>query len=366
MARDASGNLSNPDDRSLGSASAAADAAAARAVRQPGFASGATAEVRAVMRGEAVPASPEEDAPAEEPIETDTDPTDDREEGPSPDETTPKGDEVDEPEVGEDYDEEDYVEEVADDRPEEVKAGEAETDGTDDAEKTWNQYKTEDERKKALLHNKRYGTEMAAKAKKLEDEIAALKAGKPAAEAAPAPTTEKAPEVSPEEARRQLAARLYKENPNVKAHIDKLAKLRETFLAKGEESKKLKAEREAVETTIQRRSIVLETYSEDLKNDPDNYELQQKISRIEKEIEKLEREQTIKLVAGERLEREFLAGQESYSRGSTELSEFLSSQESAVIEQAKARERYDSEVNATGEEWSKSFPEVMEELKVPE
>lgn len=318
------------------------------------------------MSGQPVP-GPEGDAATEEPVETDVDadPTDEREEGPSPDEPTPTGDDAEDPEVDDDYDEEDHVEEVTDDRPEEVKVGEAEADGTADADKTWNQYKTEDERKKALLHNKRYGTEMAAKNRQLEAELASLKTGKPAAEPAPAPTTETTPPVDPKEARKKLAAKHYEENPNVKAHIHKLAKLRETTLAKDEEHKKLKTEREAIEATLQRKGVILDNYKDDLKADPDNYdELQQKISRIENEIEKHERDVTRKMLAGDRAERELNAIQAEYSAGSTELTDFLTSQERAISEKAKKDERDAIEAKAVEADWTKSFPDVMAELKV--
>lgn len=91
--------------------------------------------------------------------------------------------------------------------PEPVAAAPAEGEGHQDTQQTdpsqdgpdkfWNQYPTEEARKKALFENKRYAAEMSRRARELEAELEKLRSGQQTPQAQPTQTPPVAPAAAP-------------------------------------------------------------------------------------------------------------------------------------------------------------------------
>lgn len=337
-----------------GSASAAASAATAAAVRSPEFARAATQ----FMQDPAAPAS----AP-DEPAETPDSTPDDRDEGPSPSPDEPEGDQQEaEEDVQDDYDEEDHAVEAEDEPSDRPKTTPDETPDqpADDIEKTWAQYRTEDDRKRALHENKRYGIENAEKAKALEAENAELRARV----AAPAPDTKPEPTKDEDTIVAETIKNLYDTDKTFRGQVDSLEPVR---LKIADNTKVYNETRTAIaqdEQQAQRLKYRLEDLQADLKADPDNMDLERKIERTEREIVKLETSVDSRSAKVTRIEIETGHLQDRYNAAVLRFHEIGRSHVARGREEAKAQAGHEERVQKAHTEWTATFPAVLAEVKL--
>lgn len=332
-----------------GTASHAADAEAKAAVRTPEFrqaaaqAHGTVAEEPAREREEEVehPADPDE--------------------GPSPS-TAPTGDDGDEPEVEDDYEEEDHAvtseEEPEADRPKTTDVQPAADPAADDIEKTWAQYKTEAERKKALAENKKYGIEQADRAKALQAELDALKSGK-ATEAAPAP------KALPPAGARATLERLYNANPQVRQAVDTLGQHRERLVARTTDLKALTDQISTGEAAIVKLQHLIDYLTEEAKADPENYELTRKIDAFSRERDRIETTLNRDQARQTRMELEKDRWLGEYNEGVRNINEYATREQGRASEEAKADASFKADTDRAATEWDKAHASVMDELKIP-
>lgn len=357
MAEDV-GNGSKFDAPKPGSASAAAHATATAAVKAPEFQVAAAA---AHGQPAGVPAEPDE------PEIDETHPADP--EGTSP--SSAPSDDDDEPELSDDYDPEEQAlpgeeDEAGEDRTKATDAPKADAapTGTDDVERTWEQYKTDDERKKALAANKKYGIEQAANAKRLQAELDAYKAGK-TTEAVPAPVADPVP-TDPAEGERKVLAHLFETDPKVNAEVTRLGGLRTKLLTRITDIDTLRKETDAHDATLNELRFRLKFLQEGAKEDPDNFELSQKVGRAENEITRLETVINSKETKLARLEIEKDRWEDDFVRGRNTIEDRVKGEVSRSTEEARSVATLKVKSEAAVSEWETSFPVVMDELKINE
>lgn len=345
-----------------GGASSRAVAEAAAALKTPAI----QQAVRAFSGGGSAPDA----APAPEPasdresekLEDDTrqdDPTGGT--SPSP---APAGDDDAEPEFTDDYDEEEHTdvpaedETPASDRSKDATVAPATPKADDDVEKVWGQYKTEEERKKALAHNKRYAVTTAEENKRLKAELETLKTGKPKEDApSPAAAADPAPASAPN--KEDVAKAIYQSNPQVKASVDRLGALREAATERHKEITTLKAQIVTDEKEITKLAYRLEFLESDAKADPENYELQQRIAAVRNDLRELKGDANLRRTEQHRLEIELSRWQDEYQNGSRSFSELVEAEVRRTTGEAKARERHNEEANEAEQEWNAALEDVF-------
>jgi hypothetical protein len=343
-----------------GSASHAADQAARAAVKTPEFRAAAAA-----AHGEGAAPEPT-GAPDPEPEEVETEtPTGTPDEGPSPS-PEPSGDDDDET-VEDDYDEEDHAVDVEDepeaDRPKTTDVpAVAAPKGDDDVEKTWAQYKTEDERKKALAANKKYGIEQANRAKALQAEVDALKAG---TAAAPAPKADEPP-TDPAEGPRKTLERLYHQDPKVKAAVDSLGTERKRITARIDELTSLSKKIADGEGAIKKLDARIEYLQEEAKADPENFELTSKIDKFTRERDRLDTALNRDQATSNRMEIEKDRWLGNYQTNLDRIDAFAEREHRRSSEEARSRETLQADTAKAADDWTQAQASVLEELKVPE
>lgn len=345
-----------PVELKPGSASAQAHAEAAAASRAPG---GAGEALRKMAGGGDEPAPAAPAAPAADPEDEPAPAAPGEGTSPEPatpaDPAAPKDDDED---ISDDYDEEEVAEPGA---PEDEPSPQPATAATD-PDKTWGQYKTEDERKKALHENKAYGIKMAAKAKQLEEENALLKAGKPT-EAAPAPKDPAAPPPQPETVETVLR-RLMETDPNVASAVQTLQTQREAIVGRTQQLGELKKSVTETEARGERAAHVLEYLEERLKAEPDNFELVEIIKAKKSEINALETSVNSQTIKMHRLEDEVMRDQSRYREGLANVREHATTAASASEAKAKADETFKQNYEKANKEWDAALPKVFEKFKI--
>lgn len=354
------------DGKPAASASAAARAAGA-AVKSEDFQKAFTDHAKSVMgkdddgdESPAVPA-PEEETDEQTAPEPEDDPADDRDEGTSPEPTPTGDDEDDEDESSDDYDEEAVdapaeEDEDASGRPKtKVAAPAAEKDW-------WNQYSDDEARKKAFSDNKRYGIEMADKAKRLEEENAALKTGKaPAATDAPTTPQPPAPQA---ESLEELGTRLFKEHADVKRVVTELGEKRKTIIARTEKLEGIRTELSAAEQARTKLSHRIEYLEEQKKKDPENYAIDTEIDGFRAQILRLDTQIDAKATAIGRVEFEIERLQDAYNGGVHNFDNFLKGEQARIAEEAQVRDRNANDTKAFEDEWTGAIPKLFDEHKI--
>jgi hypothetical protein len=328
-------------DLGEGSASAAANNAAKANAAEVGNALKA-------MAGTTGPA-PVEPEPVETPSEEPA--------GPSPASEPTTGDDVDEP-VSDDYDEEDVAEHPEESEPESPKTTDVPPAEVDDATKTWNQYKTDADRKKALAETKRYAAEQARLRKEAETRLAALE--KKAPEAVPAPV----PVVDQKEALAATTKALYETNPAFKTEADRLGQYRNVIVSRIEEIKTLNTETTANEAKLQRLQYRLEDLQADAKADPENFELLKKVDKTENEILRTENIINRDRSKLNRFESEKDRWLLDYRQSVDRLDQFVVQQGQRTAEEAQASARIQQGTAESEKEWTTTAPAVFDEFKV--
>lgn len=305
-----------------------------------------------------------EDEPSPAPSDpVDDTPDDDPGDGPSPEPTppadpakTPDKDDDDE-DLDDDYDEED----VAQPAPAE--------DGTPppapaatDSDKTWSQYKTEEERKKALHENKAYGIRMANEAKTLREENERLKAGtSPGAGAAPKDPAASPPQPDTVET---VLRRLVETDPQVASAVNALQTQRESIAGHAQQIEKLRETVSATEDRQGRAQHVLEYLEERLKTEPDNFELQEVIKAKRIEITSLETSANSGHIKLARLENDLGKDQDRYRQGLAHVREFAVTNARASEDKAKEDAVFKANYDKANKEWDAAIPKVYEKFKI--
>lgn len=342
-----------------GSASAEANRAAAAAVRAPEFLKTVAAAQVDPTPGPADVPAPVDD-PTDDVDEPDGTPTD-TDEGPSP-EPAPRGDDEDEDdEVSEDYDDDEAAEDAPDDDDEDDEADRSKTTATVDPadEKTWGQYETDAERKKALAENKRYGIEMAAKAKRLEEENAALKAGKPPADApAPAPVT-----AAPEDLE-AFATRLVKERADVKQALDAIGAVRADLTTKSEALVELKKAKVADDAAALKLTHRIEYLQERAAKDPENFELANEIDKLGRDLSRLEMQRDGKDVRITKAELEIDRLQGDWNARSDHFQRYIVGEHGKVAETAKASVQNAEAAKQVEKDWETQTAKLFADRKI--
>jgi hypothetical protein len=344
--------IDNPDDRT-GPRSSAAHAEAAAALRSQDLQAGFKAETAILAAG----GEPESDDPEPE-VET---PMVEREAGPTPP-PTPEGE--DEP-ANEDYDEEELAEIPEAERPEVTETEPAKEtkpagEDPDRIEKTWEQYKTDDERKKALAESKRYAIAQAEENKRLKAELEASRKPK---EDAPAP---KAPEppVEPKVRFETAVHELHAKDEAFRAEFVKLKETRDSITARTNEIAALGTETATREKDLERERYHLDFLQANLKADPDNFETQKRVEETERKIVRLETSINSDKAKQIRMQLELERWQHDYQTRGKALTDYTAEYVRRSDAEAQANAQRGQQQEAAEKEWTETLPKVLDELKI--
>lgn len=294
-------------------------------------------------------------------------PTDDRDGGTSPTPATPKGDDDAVPAEGDDYDEEDHVAEPEPeaDRPEDAHVDAAAPNAATpkDPDAVWNQYKDDEERKKAFAENKRYAIEQAEEAKRLKAENEALKAGKPAEVQTPEEPAQPAVEDTPE-TRKAIATRLYAERPEVKQIVDNLGSIRNIIATKSEALDKLESARDAAVKTQTELTHEVRVLESRFKKAPENFELETDLENAKARLREVGNEINAHKLEIRVLDAEIGDAERDYNAGADRVIGHVTGEIKRSTEEAKAAVSYKDEHDKNVKAWTEQFPAAMDAFGV--